>query len=83
MKHSRNSKNILNTTAVKDTNAQRTQFIENYIEKRELARRLSVSVSYINKLMKLNRIRFEKFGRAVRFKYSDVVADLQKRSLVT
>ena len=59
------------------------KFFENYIDKNELAKKLSVSVSYVNKLMKLNRIRFVKFGRAVRFRYSDVVADLQKRSSVS
>jgi excisionase family DNA binding protein len=59
------------------------KFFENYIDKNELAKKLSVSISYINKLMKLHRIRFVKFGRAVRFKYSDVVADLQKRSSVS
>ena len=56
------------------------RIFENYIGKVELAEKLSVSVSYVNKLMSLGRIRYVKFGRAVRFKYSEVAADLEKWS---
>lgn len=55
---------------------------ENLLTKTELSEKLKFSVSYINKLMKQNKIPFFKNGRSVRFKYSDVVAALKKGSAV-
>lgn len=60
---------------------QQPSIFENYIDKKKLADKMSVSVSLINKWMKLKRIRFHKFGRRVLFKFSEVVVDLQKRSI--
>ena len=54
--------------------------LENYIDKKTLAEKLSLSVSYINKLMKAGKVRYYNFGRSVRFKYSEVVTDLRKWS---
>ncbi|MEK6774107.1 MAG: helix-turn-helix domain-containing protein [Bdellovibrionota bacterium] len=54
--------------------------IENLIDKAELSNKLSLSVSYINKLMKLKKIPVRKIGRCVRFKYSEVVQALERRS---
>lgn len=56
-------------------------FFENYIDKKTLAVKLSVSISLLNKWMKERKIRFHKFGRRVLFKFSEVVMDLQKRSI--
>lgn len=64
----------------KNESIPHAQLIENLICKRELAQKLSLSVSYINKLMKQNKINYIKIGRAVRFKFSEVVAALQRSS---
>lgn len=53
---------------------------ENLLTKEMLAEKLSFSVSYINKLMKQRKIPAVKTGRSVRFKYSDVVAALERNS---
>lgn len=65
----------------KTDNMNSSEFFENYIDKKTLAEKMSVSVSLINKWMKLRKIRFHKFGRRVLFKFSEVVMDLQKRSI--
>lgn len=53
---------------------------EDLINKKELSAKLRISVSYINKLMRLKRISPITIGRSVRFKYSEVVAALEKWS---
>ena len=50
--------------------------------KSTLAEKLKYSVSYINKLMKQRKIPFLKNGKAVRFKFSEVVAALEQGSTV-
>jgi predicted DNA-binding transcriptional regulator AlpA len=53
--------------------------IENFIAKDRLAELLGISVSHINKLM-TEGLPCLKIGRAVRYRVSDVVMWLQKRS---
>lgn len=53
--------------------------IENFIAKDRLAELLGISVSHINKLM-TEGLPCLKIGRAVRYRVSDVVKWLQKRS---
>lgn len=55
-------------------------FIENFIDKRKLAEMLSLSPSSINKLMAESKIPFKKIGRSVRFRFSEVVAALERNS---
>ena len=55
---------------------------ESLLTKNLLAEKVNFSVSYINKLMKHGKIPYLKNGRSVRFKYSDVVAALEKGSAV-
>lgn len=62
-------------------NPDSSVLFENLISKKTLAQKLECSVSYVNKLMKQKIIPYIKAGRAVRFKYSEVVATLQKRSI--
>ncbi len=53
---------------------------ENLINKKQLANKLGCSVSSINKYIKNKKIFPIKIGKLVRFKYSVVVAALEKRS---
>lgn len=55
---------------------------EDLLTKCELAEKLKFSVSNVDKLMKYRKIPTIKVGKSVRFKYSDVVAALQKGSAV-
>ncbi|MGE3683064.1 MAG: helix-turn-helix transcriptional regulator [Bdellovibrionales bacterium] len=55
------------------------QFFLNLVDRTELANRLSLSPSYISKLMKDEGLPYFKIGRAVRFKMSEVVEFLSKR----
>jgi len=64
-------------------NRPSTEIFENYIDKKTLSKKLSISVSLLNKWMKQKKIRFHKFGRRVLFKFSEVVMDLQKRSFTS
>jgi len=57
----------------------RSSLIENFIAKDRLAELLGISVSHINKLM-TEGLPCLKIGRAVRYRVSDVVTWLQKRS---
>jgi len=50
------------------------------VTKRQLSLSLRLSESYINKLMSLDGLPHLKIGRAVRFRVSEVVVWLQKRS---
>lgn len=54
--------------------------LEEWITKRELSLKLRFSISYINKLMRNKWIPYKKINRSVRFKYSEVIASLEKRS---
>lgn len=56
-------------------------FFEILIDKIELAERLNVSVSFINKLMAEEGLPYKKLGRSVRFKMNEVAAWLEKRSM--
>ncbi len=56
------------------------QFFENLVTKEQLAGSLALSPSYISKLMATEGLPHLKIGRAVRFRVSEVVAWLQKRS---
>lgn len=55
------------------------QLFENFITKDELAKRLGVSIGLIDKLMPRG-LPCLKIGRSVRYRYSDVVAWLHRRS---
>ena len=55
---------------------------EDLLTKEELAEKLKYSVSYINKLIKYNKIPYLKNGRSVRFLYSEVLAALKQESTV-
>ena len=52
---------------------------ENLVKRKVLAERLSLSPSYISKLMKDEGLPYLKIGRAVRFKLSEVVEFLERR----
>jgi excisionase family DNA binding protein len=52
---------------------------ENLIDKKQLAQFLSLSLSYIDKLMAQEAIPYFKIGRAVRYRFSEVVAFLERR----
>lgn len=54
-------------------------FFENCLTKEQLAKRLNVSVSFINKMMANHGLPYMKLGRAVRFKLSEIVAFLERR----
>ena len=53
---------------------------ENLLTKKLLAQKLGLSQSYISLLMKEEGLPYLKIGRAVRFRISEVVVWLQKRS---
>lgn len=50
------------------------ELFENFITKKELAQKLSVSEGLINRLMAEEQLPHVKIGRAVRFRLSDVLA---------
>jgi hypothetical protein len=52
-------------------------FDNQWITKRQLAKALGMSISFINKYMKLG-LPCQHFGRAVRFRFLDVVAWLER-----
>ena len=54
-------------------------FFDNFISKDRLAEFLGISISHVNKLM-TEGLPCLKIGRAVRYRVSDVVMWLQKRS---
>jgi len=56
---------------------------EELLTKEGLAEKLKFSVSYINKLMRLGKIKATiKTGKSVRFQYSEVLAALKRESTV-
>jgi excisionase family DNA binding protein len=59
---------------------QNRQLFENLLTKKQLAEKLELSQSYISLLMKDEGLPHLKIGRAVRFKISEVVIWLHKRS---
>lgn len=59
--------------------AQRSMFFENLIGKKQLAEKLSFSLSYIDKLMAQDGLPHFKIGRAVRYRFSEVVTFLERR----
>jgi predicted DNA-binding transcriptional regulator AlpA len=62
-----------------ETGISSPPLIENFIAKDRLAELLGISISHINKLM-TEGLPCLKIGRAVRYRVSDVVKWLQKRS---
>jgi predicted DNA-binding transcriptional regulator AlpA len=57
-----------------------SQSIENLIDKKQLSEKLSLSISYINKLMAKGLPTAPTAGRAVRFRLSEVFAWLERNS---
>lgn len=62
------------------TDTQAISIFDNLVAKDALAKRLSVSVSFINKMMG-NGLPYYRLGRAVRFSEGEVAAWLQKRRM--
>lgn len=56
-----------------------SQIFENLIDRKVLANKLSLSPSYISKLMAEEGLPYFKIGRSVRFKLSEVVEFLERR----
>ena len=54
--------------------------LERLLTKKQLGEVLALSQSFINELMSEGRMPYMKIGRAVRFRVSEVMAWLQKRS---
>jgi excisionase family DNA binding protein len=57
-----------------------SQLFEIYVTKKQLAESLSLSSSFINKLMAKEGLPYRQIGRAVRFSVKEVAEWLQKRS---
>lgn len=55
------------------------QFFDNLLDRKTLASRLSLSPSYISKLMAQEGLPYRKIGRAVRFSMVEVMAFLEQR----
>ena len=55
------------------------QIFENFIDRKQLAEKLSLSPSYISKLMFYEGLPHYKIGRAARYKLSEVMTFLQER----
>ncbi len=58
---------------------QEPAFFENLVNRYELAKRLSLSPSYISMLMKYESLPYYKIGRSTRFKLSEVMGFLERR----
>lgn len=71
----------LKATANCNNYAVETQIFENLITKDVLAKLLSLSVSYIDKLVRKKKIPYYKIGRCIRFRVGEVVAWLRSRRL--
>ena len=70
-------KSTLNNTSIFDNK------LEDLLSISQLAKKLNCSVSYVKKLRQASTILpCVCFGRFVRFKFSDVLAALEKRSLL-
>lgn len=76
------SAKVLQFPGDKDTKPP-NQFFENKIErflsKKQIAEILSISVSFVNKLMAEEGLPYLKLGNCVRFRTSEVMAFLEKR----
>jgi excisionase family DNA binding protein len=75
----------LKSTPSSNKNVTQTPLFENQIEenlitKKTLSEKLDLSVSYINKLLNKGYISGIGIGRSIRFQYSEVVAQLKRRS---
>jgi|GEM_PF-6594388 len=66
-------------SADRATKPQLQPIFENLVSRTELAKRLSLSPSYISKMMKYEGLPYFKIGRAVRFKLSEVVDFLERK----
>jgi excisionase family DNA binding protein len=55
---------------------------EPYVDKLEVGRRMGVRPRTVDRWMKQGRLPYYKFGRAVRFKWSEVEAHLARTFLV-
>jgi excisionase family DNA binding protein len=62
--------------------AATSQSAEPYIDKLEVGRRMTVRPRTVDQWMKQGRRPYYKFGRAVRFKWSEVEAHLARTFLV-
>ncbi len=63
-----------------DTHTQKhNSLFSNLIDRKELATRLGISVSYVDKLLGDEEIPCVRIGRTVRFEYSEVVTSLKNR----
>ena len=79
--HKIQSAATLNDSAKCANYAVETQIFENLITKNVLAKLLSVSVSYIDKLVRDKNIPYYKIGRCIRFRVGEVVEWLRSRRL--
>lgn len=61
------------------TRVSAPELFEILVDRKELARLLGLSPSYISKLMKYEGMPYFKIGRSVRFKLSEVVEFLKRR----
>jgi excisionase family DNA binding protein len=59
--------------------ARAERIFENFLTKNALAEALSVSTSFIDKLMSKGGLPYYKLGRAVRFRLSEVASFLDRR----
>lgn len=70
------------TTPIKKVSTSETEklFFENLlVDRKELARLLMVSPSFISKLMSKEGLPFRKIGRATRYRLSEVMVFLDRR----
>jgi excisionase family DNA binding protein len=59
--------------------SDRSQFFEKLVTKKQLAEVLSISESFVNKLMAQDGLPYRQIGRAVRFSVNEVVEWLQSK----
>ena len=55
------------------------QLFENLITKKDLSRRIGMSISFINKYIP-HGLPHKKFGRSIRFRLDEVIAWLERRT---
>jgi excisionase family DNA binding protein len=71
-------RNVYPCASSNDVQSTKQTVSENFFDKEQLAEKLAMSQSYIDKLMTQGLPRY-KFGRSVRFRFSEVMEWLQKR----
>ena len=54
-------------------------YFESLVDKEKLAGKLDLSVSYINKMMRVEGLPYLKLGKSVRFRVSEILSWLQER----